>query len=117
MVSSMNWAWLCDGVTMLTRGQGVPSDMMSGSCGLSTVHGQPVLLGDWSGQLTNRWAAHATTATPQSLASSEHAIFLKDLSRSWITQLIKWPFVGESPILQQHINVIKQRLLLIELYK
>jgi len=34
---------------MLTRGQGEPSGIVSGSCGLSSVHGQPVLPGGGGG--------------------------------------------------------------------
>jgi len=35
--------WLLDGVTMLTRGQGEPSDMVSGIHGLPSVHGQHLI--------------------------------------------------------------------------
>jgi hypothetical protein len=43
MISSMNWASLSEGVTMLTRGQGCPSGIASGNWGPSSVHGHPVL--------------------------------------------------------------------------
>ena len=49
MVSSMNCPWLNEGVTMLIRGHGEPSGIVSGSCGLSSVHGQPVLPGGGGG--------------------------------------------------------------------
>src|SRR5713226_3769098 len=45
IVSSINCPWLYDGVTILIRGQGRPSGIVSGNCGLSSVHGQPVLPG------------------------------------------------------------------------
>ena len=46
----MNWPWLRLGVTIEMRGQGVPSARKAGSCGVSTVHGQPGLPGGGGGR-------------------------------------------------------------------
>src|SRR5207253_7837025 len=43
IVSSINCPWLKDGVTILIRGHGFPSSVVSGSRPLSSVQGQPIL--------------------------------------------------------------------------
>jgi hypothetical protein len=39
----MSGPWLKEGVTMLTRGKETPPGSIAGNCGVSCVHGQPVL--------------------------------------------------------------------------
>ena len=51
MVSSRNLAWLKDGVTTVTVGQGRPSGWVVGSEGVSTVQGQPVRPGGGGGKV------------------------------------------------------------------
>src|SRR6266568_4062303 len=49
IVSSINCAWLKEGVTMLMRGHGWLPGIRSGRRALSSVHGQPLLSGGGGG--------------------------------------------------------------------
>src|SRR5690349_3054558 len=62
IVASRKSAWLYDGVTTVSLGQGRPVGAASGSRALSAVHGQPVLCGGGGGRsarLGQRTAASA----------------------------------------------------------
>ncbi len=49
MVSSINWPWLNEGVTILIFGHGLPSGVVSGIWEASAAQGQPVLPGGGGG--------------------------------------------------------------------